>query len=236
MKSPMMSLGVAMLALLLLAIVVISICMSKADGAELGTRSDLQIAVYDRMMYDSTNTRFPPAMVRRWINQSLAFVESRCKCNVVMDTIRMNPDSIFYDLPSGCEQEGVLLVAKLVNHDLIAMSKRPVTDFGKENFAAGTFYSVVGDTLLVHKKPDANHLMYIWYWQMQGDLAADTTSISLATAYRASVVDYAEGLYRLALGDRQTFETIKAAVLQDIFMMAAEPEKETQGFGVDTTQ
>lgn len=235
MKSPMMTLGIAMCVVLLFAILILSIC-AVSNASELGTRSNMQVAVYDRMVYDSTNTRFPPSMVQRWINQGLAFVESRCKCNTVMDTIRMNEDSIFYDLPSGCEDEGILLIAKMVDHDLVAMTKRPLTDFGKEEYEAATFYSVVADRFLVHKKPDASDLMYVWYWQMQGDLATDTTTIGLSTAYRSAVVDYAEAMYHLALKDRQTYETIKASILQDIFMMAAEPEKEIQGFGVDTTK
>ena len=157
--SPIMQLCVAFLLVIALAIVACLIYSEQADGSELGTRSDLQVAVYDRMVYDSLNTRYPPATIRRWLDLSLTFVESHCKCNIEMDTIRKNRDSIFYALPTDCVDNGILKVAKMVDNDLVAMMKRPITDYGKSKFKGGEFYSVIRDTLLVHAKPDKTHLM-----------------------------------------------------------------------------
>ena len=121
--SPIMQLGVAFLLLILLAIAACFVCADSAKASDLGTRSELQVALYSRMAYDSTNTRYSPTMIRGFLDEANQFVQSYCKCNIEMDTVSMNPNSLFVPVPSAAARNGILNIQKIKKNKVIMVMK-----------------------------------------------------------------------------------------------------------------
>lgn len=209
----------------------------KADGASLSNRHEMQAAVYKWLRATAANNFMDSLRVQEGINRAMNFVEFHAKTNKICDTIHLNPDTYFYPIPSAAATDGVLRVlrANSVKGQLEALTQRDLTDFGKAEFNPQTIYSVVGDSLMIYKTADVTDILYVFSWKQTDDLALPATTIDIPFAYRRMILDLAIAECERMRGNMQVWNETRSAIMQEIFGLPAEPDKEPQELGLEST-
>lgn len=211
------------------------VCDNDAESADLSTKADMQTAVYMRIQATSSNNFWDTLKIQEAINRAMNFVEFHTKANISVDTIRLNPDVYFYQIPSAAACDGVLRVLRVnsVNGELEALTKRDVTEFGKADFMPQSIYSVIGDSLMIYKIPDVTDLLYVFSWKQTSDLDTGTSVIGLPLAYRRMILDMAVGECARMAGDVGTWNAVRQAITQEIYGLPPEPAKQSQPLGIE---
>lgn len=222
-------------------------------AGNLNGQAGYEAALLNLLHASSGHDDWTQAKIREFINEGITFVEGVSKENEVHDTVTFAPgtspiDSAFlYTVSSDIASGGILNVFYMNTYvdELIALSRRNPEDFGKDDIGSGesgaTFTYMFGDfddTLMVYPKPDQPYVMHIVGYKVSDWMtgAGADTVVTLPLFHRLLALEMAYGYAMLSTGTAEgfgKFQAIRQGVLEAIYGLPPEPEKQVQSLGIE---
>jgi len=230
---------------------ILGFVFGKVHAGNLNGQAGFESVLYNLLHATSTHNDWTEAKIDECINLGITFVEGVSKANEVHDTLTFNinesavADTGFcYALSANARSGGVLNVFYVNSYtsELIALSRRNIEDFGKDaeggkSTAKFTYmFSEAFDTLLFYPIPDVDYVAHVISYKVSNWMAGTDTLCTLPLFHRVLAVEMAYAYAQLMTGTAegfQRFATIKDGVLQAIYGLPPEPEKQIQSLGVE---